>query len=60
MTKASKLQKQMAANLALAETTNNARIALENAKPKKWVTIVLEIARIIIAALSGASGAALL
>lgn len=32
----------------------------EEKKPKKWLTIALEIARIIIAALSGSAGASLL
>lgn len=48
------------ANLAAIEQVNNARQALEQAKPKKWLTIAIEVIRVIIAALAGGTGAAIL
>ena len=33
---------------------------MEDKKPKKWITVALEVLRIIIAALSGSAGASLL
>lgn len=47
------------ANLALMEQ-NKQQMELIDRRPKKWLTIALEIARIIIAALSGSAGASLL
>ena len=47
------------ANLALLEQ-NKQQMELIDRKPKKWITVAIEILRIIIAALSGSAGASLL
>lgn len=47
------------ANLALMEQ-NKQQMELVSKKPKKWLTVTIEILRIIIAALSGSAGASLL
>lgn len=49
-----------AANLAALDQLNNANLQLQQAKPKRWVTIALEVLRIIIAALAGSTGASVL
>lgn len=48
-----------AANLALMEQNKQAMELVER-KPKKWLSIAIEVLRIIIAALSGSAGASLL
>lgn len=47
------------ANLALMEQNKQA-MELASRKPKKWLTVAIEILRIIIAAISGSAGASLL
>lgn len=48
-----------AANLALMEQNQQA-MQIATRKPKKWLTVAIEILRIIIAAVSGSAGASLL
>lgn len=49
-----------AANLALMEQTQAANQALQKAKPKTWLTITIEILRVLIAAISGGVGASIM
>lgn len=58
--KASKLEKLQLENLAQMEQNNELIDELKKSKRPTWLTIGLEILRVIIAALAGSSGAAIL
>lgn len=58
--KRSKIEKLQLENLAQMEQNNEILDEMKKSKKPTWLTIGLEILRVIIAALAGSSGAAIL